>query len=298
MMNKPIILIVDDNKIVLKTLAFLVTSLNYECMSATNGLEAVDLLKSHSVDLVITDVNMPKMDGMELLRHITRNYSGTDVIVATGYSERASFADVIKAGAIDYIKKPIGLVEMEAKLSRAIRERAMVRKLEELTMHDSLTSLLNRRAFDFHFHKEFERADRQGYSIYLAFIDIDNFKEFNDKYGHQKGDEILIDLGKILVDHIRHSVDLCFRIGGDEFALILPQTTAKLATEITQRILESYAKQDFGTTSLSIGIVPCWRNERFSVEDDEKRMKNYADQAMYDAKRKGKNCVVCKEEES
>ena len=288
------ILVVDDNELVLKTLNLLVSSLGYKCRTANNGLEASELLKTNSFDLVLTDVKMPGMDGIELLHYITKHYPDTDVIVATGYSDRASYADVIKAGAIDYIKKPIDHIELEAKLTRALRERAMLRKLEQLSMYDSLTSLLNRRAFDIHFHQEVERSARQGYSIFLAILDIDNFKEYNDNHGHQKGDDVLSALGEILLECTRNSVDLCFRIGGDEFAVVLPQTNADQATEIVQRIIQQYAKRNFDTTSLSIGVVSCRRDPLLTLEEDEKRMKNRADQAMYDAKKSGKNCVICR----
>ena len=291
--NKAPILVVDDDDLVLKTLVLLVSMLGYKCSSASHGLEAVEILKTNSFDLVLTDVNMPGMDGLELLSHITQHYPNTDVIVATGFSERASYADVIKAGAIDYIKKPIDKDELEAKLARALRERAMLQELEQLSTHDSLTSLLNRRAFDVHFNQEMERAIRQGYSLFLAILDIDNFKAYNDTHGHQNGDEILIYMGELLIECTRNSVDLCFRIGGDEFAIILPQTSSGQATEISQRILTQYAGHGFDTTSLSIGVVSCVRNPQLTLEEDIKQMKDRADHAMYDAKKKGKNCIIC-----
>jgi len=290
--NKTSILVVDDNSLVLKTLNLLVSSLGYQCHSASDGLKAVELLKTESYDLVLTDVMMPGMNGLELLNHITEHYPDTDVIVATGYSDQASYADVIKAGAIDYIKKPIEQIELEAKLTRALRERAMLRKLEQLSLYDSLTSLFNRRAFDTQFHQEIERATRQDYPLFLAFIDIDNFKEYNDTYGHQQGDDVLVGLGKILLECTRNSVDMCFRIGGDEFAVILSQTNADQATEIIQRILLKYVEQNYGSTSLSIGVVSCKRDPLLTHEENEKQMKNRADQAMYDAKKDGKNCVI------
>lgn len=292
--NNTSILVVDDNDLVLKTLNLLVSSLGYKCRVATNGLEAVDILETDSFDLVLTDVKMPGMDGIALLHHITELYPDTGVIVATGYSEWAGYADVIKAGAIDYMTKPIDRGELEAKLMRALREKAMVRKLEELSMHDSLTSLFNRRAFEIHLHREIDRADRQKYSIFLAMLDIDNFKEYNDNYGHQEGDNVLIALAEILLECSRNSVDMCFRIGGDEFAVILPQTNADQATEIIQRILLKYVEHGFGTTSLSIGVVSCKCDPLLTLEEDGKLIKKHVDQALYDAKKGGKNCVVCR----
>ena len=288
------ILVVDDDELVRKTLSVLVSSLGYRCQQASDGVEAIKVLKSAKCDLVLSDVMMPNMDGLELLKYIIRHHVETDVIIATGYNERTSYADVIRAGAIDFIKKPIDQAELEAKLARALRERSMVRKLEELSMCDSLTSLLNRRAFDLRFPREVERADRQSYPLFLAIIDVDNFKDYNDSYGHDSGDKVLIALSDIMREGTRNSVDLCFRLGGDEFAVLLPQTTATQATEIVQRILLKFVESDFGGTTLSIGIISCYRKKDVSATEDLTHMLKRADQAMYDAKNSGKNCVICR----
>ncbi|MDJ0624178.1 MAG: diguanylate cyclase [Desulfocapsaceae bacterium] len=293
--NDPVvILIVDDDDLVLKTLNVLVSSLGYKCLLASDGVEAVEVLSNTSCDLVLSDVLMPNMDGLELLEYVREKHPKIGVIIATGFSERASYADVIQAGAIDFIKKPIDQAELEAKLARALREREMVRKLEELSLSDSLTSLFNRRAFEEKFAKEVERASRQDYPLFLANIDIDNFKEYNDMYGHGEGDNVLVCLAEILVECTRHNVDMAFRLGGDEFAVLLPQTSATQATEIVQRILLKYLEENYGKTTLSIGIVSCERDEKIELEQDLLRMKDRADKAMYEAKKGGKNCVVCR----
>jgi two-component system, cell cycle response regulator len=290
--NSVVILVVDDDELVRMTLSVLVGSLGYHCLVAGDGVEAIAVLRSTPVDLVLTDIVMPGMDGLELLTRIHEHHKNTDVIVATGFHAKASYAEVIKAGAIDFIKKPMDQAELEAKLARAIRERNLIRRLERLSKQDGLTGILNRRAFDEHFSYEVERAFRQKYSLMLAVIDIDNFKEYNDKLGHQKGDMALISLAEIMKECTRESVDMCFRLGGDEFAVLLPQATASQGTEIVQRILLTFLESSFGATSLSIGLVSCKRNKRISKEEDEQAMKERADQAMYDAKKSGKNCVV------
>jgi diguanylate cyclase (GGDEF)-like protein len=287
-----VILIVDDDELVRRTLSVLVSSLGYHCLVAGDGVEAIAVLKSTAVDLVFTDIVMPGMDGLQLLAHVIENYKGTDVIISTGYHEKASYSEVIKAGALDFIKKPIDQAELEAKLARAIRERTMMRELERLSMQDALTSIFNRRAFDERFSDEVERAHRQNYPLMLAIIDVDNFKQYNDKYGHQEGDKVLINLAHILQECTRESVDMCFRLGGDEFGVLLPQANANQGTEIVQRILLSFVEQNFGIITLSIGLVSCQRNENVQREDDERAIKERADRAMYDAKHNGKNCVV------
>ena len=288
------ILIVDDDELIRMSLSVMIASMGFHCIVASDGFQAADILKQTPCDLVLSDIIMPHIDGLELLKYIRENHPGTDVIIATGYSERASYADVIKAGAIDFIKKPIEEAELEAKLARALRERQLVRELEQLSMCDGLTSLLNRRAFDLRFLREVERAYRQSYELFLAVIDVDNFKEYNDKNGHQSGDKILISLGEILNQCTRNSVDMTFRLGGDEFVVLLPETNATQATEIVQRILLQFVEKNFNTVTLSIGIICCRRNTAIPLEQDGKNMEERADQAMYEAKKSGKNCVVCR----
>jgi len=289
-----VILIVDDDELVRMTISVLVDSLGYHCLVAGDGGEALAVLQSTFVDLVLSDIVMPGMDGLELLAEIKDKYKDTDVIISTGFHERASYAEVIKAGALDFIKKPIDQYELEAKLARAVRERTMMRELEALSRQDGMTTILNRRSFDESFPNELERALRQEYPLMLAIIDIDNFKEYNDQNGHLKGDEVLISLAQILKECTRESVDLCFRLGGDEFAVLLPQATVTQGTEIVQRILLSFLEHNYGTTSLSIGLVSCVRNKDIPREEDETAIKTRGDMAMYEAKKSGKNCVITK----
>ncbi len=289
-----VILIVDDDRPVREALSVVVSSLGYHSLIAADGLEATEILKNNRCDIVLCDLVMPGMDGMALLKHILKHHFNTDVIVATGHSKKIRYADVIRAGATDFIKKPIDQAELEAKLARAIRERRLIRKLEALSMSDGLTSLLNRRAYNLRFPHEVERAHRQNYSLFLALLDIDNFKAYNDTYGHNEGDKVLINLGSSMNECTRNSVDLCFRLGGDEFAVLLPQTTENQAKEIIERVMYNFSESNANQTTLSIGIVACTRDDKMNLDGDIRRMQVEADQAMYDAKSAGKNRIVCR----
>ncbi len=131
MLNKQKILVVDDDPIVVEFLHDIVTSFSYSVTIAKDGLQAVDQLRKENFPLVITDISMPNMGGMELLKYITEFYPDTDVIVATGNNEKTTLVDVIKAGASDYLIKPISTVELEAKLQRIFREKALLNELHK-----------------------------------------------------------------------------------------------------------------------------------------------------------------------
>jgi len=293
-MNSVNILIVDDNDLVLETLNLLISSNGHICHVANDGLEAAHMLVANSYDLVVTDVKMPRMNGVELLQRIKRHHPDTDVIITTGYSKRASYSDAIEAGAIDYINKPINHAELKAKLARALRDRTMRLKLEQLSIHDNLTSLFNMQGFDIHLAREIERAARQRYPIFLATLNIDNFKEYIDKHGHQSGDELLLTFVKILTDCTRNSVDTCCRTGESTFSVILPQTNGDQATEIVQRILLKFVECCFDITSLSIGVVSCKRDPLLTLEANQKQIKKSTDQAIHDARKDSKNSAICR----
>lgn len=138
-----IVLIAEADQQVKESLRILISSLGYKCLTAADGMEAAEILNKHDCNIVLCELLMPEIDGMELLTHILAHYFDTDVIIATGCNNRVRYADVIRAGAIDFIKKPIDQAELEAKLARAIREREMIRKLEALSLSDGLTSLLS-----------------------------------------------------------------------------------------------------------------------------------------------------------
>ncbi|MBU0943986.1 MAG: diguanylate cyclase [Proteobacteria bacterium] len=287
-----VVMVVDDDPTILTSLTLLISSLGYRTLSAKDGINALELLNSQICDLIITDVVMPRMDGLELLHHVREEYPTTGVIIATGYSSRASYAEVIRAGAIDFIKKPIEHAELEAKLTRALREQQMLRELEKQSLCDELTGLLNRRAFDKRFPREVERAARQHYPLYLAILDVDRFKNYNDTFGHQAGDKVLAAVGDILHLCTRNNVDTCFRYGGDEFAVILPQTSISQAIKVIERILQRFRKMGFGDTDISIGMAPCARDNALPLSEDMAQLIDRADKAMYRAKAKGIGWVI------
>jgi len=240
--QKKKILVVDDDPYILNLLGIYISGFGHEFAAAKDGMEAMELLKKEAFDIIITDMVMPRMDGMELLKYTREYYPKTEVIVVTGHAGSFSYMDVIRAGAIDFISKPFTEDELEAKLNRVLRERWIISELERLSNCDALTGLFNRRHFDIKLWEETHRAHRQGYPVFLGFLDVDNFKKYNDTFGHQAGDSVLQSIGEILSQGARENVDSTFRYGGDEFAIIIPQTNLDQAKRVAERILHRYQR--------------------------------------------------------
>ncbi|MEA3546902.1 MAG: diguanylate cyclase [Thermodesulfobacteriota bacterium] len=287
------ILIVDDDPFVLDTISYFITSFGHECESAGSGLEALEKLRGEPYRIVISDIDMPGMSGMELLKEIKKDYPDIGVIIVTGYADNFSYANVIRDGAIDFISKPFQQDELEAKLNRVIREQDLIKELERLSNCDPLTGLYNRRFFDLKLTEELRRAARQDYLVVLAMLDIDRFKSYNDTFGHQGGDELLQQIAHVFRVCTRENVDFVFRYGGDEFAIILTQTSIEQSKEIARRILDTYQDQelDIGETGLSIGLVESAWDEKLSWPDNVSVLVERADLALYQAKNEGRNRI-------
>jgi len=287
------ILLVDDDPFILAMLESSMTALGHAFDTAEDGEVAKDKLKQGDFTLVLTDLTMPRCDGMQLLKHIKDEYPQIEVIVITGHAEIHGYTDVIRAGASDFISKPFGLDELEAKVRRVIREQTLIRKLEHLSMCDMLTNLYNRRAFELKLHEEIPRAHRQGYPVFLALLDVDRFKEYNDHFGHQAGDQVLQEIGRILVQCTRENVDWCFRFGGDEFAIIIPYATVAQVEQIADRIQERYGHGSrYASTSLTVGLAQFLRRPENSWPEDIAELVARADKALYAGKEQGGNRVI------
>ncbi len=289
------ILIVDDDPVILELMGTYIASFGFDHDTAGNGLEAVEKLKKNNFSIVFTDMIMPEMDGMLLLKHIRENHPKIGVIVITGYGHTFTYTDVIKAGASDFISKPFNADELEAKLNRLVRELNLVRQLEHHSICDPLTDLYNRRYFNSKIVTEVQRADRQGYHIFLQLLDVDNLKGYNDESGHLGGDELLKSVGRILRESIRENVDWAFRFGGDEFGVVFAQIELKQTVAVAKRIIEKYNEKKFTGTGLSAGIACFIRSPDNSWEDDIADLIGRADKALYRAKKLGKNQVILDE---
>jgi two-component system, cell cycle response regulator len=292
-----LVLIVDDDAQIKNSIQEFITSYGYKCITASNAEEAVELLKSNPVNVAIADIILPGRDGLELTDIMKQKYD-IDVIVMTGYSNEYSYEEVITKGASDLIFKPFRFEELLLRLKKVLKNRQVIKdrarvlkKLEKLAITDGLTTLYNLR----HFYKQLEveigRCSRYGHSLSLLLLDIDNFKMYNDSYGHLEGDKVLVRLSQIIRSCLR-TMDSAYRYGGEEFTVILPETKGEEAKNVANRIKKAVELERFSpepdkvvTITISIGLTEYVKNEELS------KVIKRADQAMYNSKAKGRNRI-------
>ena len=287
------ILCVDDDPEICELLHEIIASLGHSSITAVDGIDALEKLEDGHFDIVITDISMPRMDGTELIKKITTDFGDVDIIVITAYEMTYKYTDIIALGASDFIAKPFDMNELEAKINRVLRERELRTELKRLSNRDGLTGLYNRRYFDENLEHEVSRALRQSYSLYLLLLDLDGLKQYNDKFGHQQGDNLLRGLAKVILENIRKDVDSAYRYGGDEFAVILPHANRQQALMVAQRLLKSFNRRSVSSNSLSIGLAKL-EDSYETLKENLESLIRIADQALYHAKTNGGN-QVCDE---
>jgi len=293
------ILIVDDELQIRDPLREFLELSGFPSSMASSAQEALSLIKTNTFDVVITDIMMPVMDGLELTDKIKKKHD-IDVIVMTGHTENYSYEEAIKKGASDFIFKPIRFEELLLRLKRVIKERMlskerniMLQEMEHLAITDGLTKLYNSRHFYSQIELEIQRSKRYSHPLSLVLIDIDYFKDYNDTYGHLKGDKVLFKLGEIIKSHLR-TMDSAYRYGGDEYTVILPATSGEEATNAAKRIHHTIAIEKFCpnpdikpiSLTISAGVTQYFNNEELTTFIQR------ADQAMYLSKKYGRNRVT------
>ncbi len=291
--NSSYILVVDDEEVIRTMLCQVVDQGGYQCMSASDSDEALQILENVNVDVVITDIRMSGLDGFELTEIIKKKH-GADVIIITGYGGEYGYEEAMDRGASDFALKPLRPKEILTRLRRVLRERALLaermrmeEQLRELTITDDLTKLHNSRHFFKQLQSEMDRALRYSHPLSLLLIDVDDFKHYNDTYGHLEGDKVLVSLGEVIQGCLRKN-DSGYRYGGDEFTAVLPETRGEEATTVAERIREGFGAIVFSPApgvhangTVSIGASEYKPGE--GLQDFARR----ADKAMYQAKKRG-----------
>jgi diguanylate cyclase (GGDEF)-like protein len=306
-MSRATILVVEDSRAQADELAGVLEREGHRVTIAADGKEAIRRVRTAPPDLVFLDLVLPDMDGLEVLRIIKAGpgESFTPVILLSARADLDSRVTGLRIGADDFLAKPFADAEVLARAGAMLRIkslqdqlRAAKAELERLSVTDGLTGLFNRRYFNARLSQEFQRAQRYSDPLSLLMLDIDHFKRVNDSYGHPFGDLVL----KGTADLVRTSVrdpDICARYGGEEFAVILPKTHLAGALVVAERIWRDLAAKPYatdgagGASGATFGATASLGLAFYPSKDvsSPEHLVKYADEALYRAKREGRNCI-------
>jgi diguanylate cyclase (GGDEF)-like protein len=296
------VLVVDDDPIQQRILTSLLARWGYEVETAGDGEAALQRLEASPAQLAIVDWMMPRMDGLELCRRIRAelNEPYVYVLLLTARTQRDDVIQGLEAGADDYLTKPVhhGELAVRVKTGRRIidLQRQLLATQEQLRLqatHDALTGLLNRGALFDALGREHARARREGRALSLIMIDLDHFKQINDRWGHPTGDEVLRQAAQRISTACR-GYDLVGRYGGEEFLVVAPGQDGRSAEGLAERLRGLFVDRpiEIDEASLPVTISLGAVTLAPAVEVEQHDLLKAADDALYQAKREGRNRTV------
>jgi len=294
---KPCVLIVDDQPANVRLMAEALKG-EYELRFATSGAAAIDAAASGGVDLILLDVVMPELDGFEVCRRLKSDdrTAQIPVIFVTAREDTEDETQGFDAGGVDYITKPAKPVIVRARVRTHLELKQSRDLLAHLAMIDPLTGIPNRRRFDSSLELEWQRAARNERWLSLAILDVDYFKRFNDTYGHARGDDCLKAIAETVSTLARRPGELVARIGGEEFAVILPEVDAASMQDLMAALLgrvddlsiEHAGSECAKNVTVSIGAVTLVPDRDAPPSEAVQT----ADRLLYQAKESGRaHCV-------
>ena len=290
------VLIADDDAINRDVLCELLQP-EYTVLLAKNGGQALERAARHLPDLVLLDVMMPDMSGYEVLRSLRAAPATAQlsVIFISGLDRPEDEAAGLQMGASDYIAKPFNATVVLARVALHLQLVRQRRMLEHLANVDGLTELANRRRFDEVYDLEWQRARQSGQPLSLALLDIDAFKQFNDRYGHPAGDRALRSVARAAGAAMRRPGELAARYGGEELLLLMPETDAQAAHAVAEALRDAIAA--LGIPHEASNVAPMLTvsvgGATFDPTGAEAQFELFeaADAQLYRAKQAGRNQV-------
>jgi len=291
--SKYSVLIVDDEISNIITLSDILDQ-EYDVSAIRDSREVIETAKADLPDVILLDIIMPDMDGYEVIKALKQSKTTKEipVIFITGLDDLKAEEKGLALGAADYIAKPFHAPIVKLRVKNQVKILDQLRTIERLSMHDQLTGLPNRRSFEVRMGYEWGRAQREKTPLSLLMIDIDNFKIYNDSYGHQQGDLALVSVAKAFSQALKRPGDFAVRWGGEEFIILLPNTEPDGATEVAENVRSSVENtvvpgKRMSKVTVSVG-VHTWIHTQESTIDE---LITSADTALYEAKNQGRNRI-------
>ncbi|NRB42428.1 MAG: diguanylate cyclase [Pseudomonadales bacterium] len=293
------ILAVDDANFILCVLEEDLEAHGYKVLKAKNGEVALEILNQENIDLILLDLYMPGLSGLEVLQKVKTDThtQNIPVIMLSGSDNEDSIVAALDIGADDYITKPYIPEVFQARIRTSLRLLEKTRLLEKMASTDFLTGINNRRHFSELVSPLIGKTKRQHTEMVFAMLDIDKFKQVNDRYGHDSGDKVLLQFALTLQQSFR-DYDIIGRLGGEEFAVCMPETGLEEGLMCCDRFRKSLQSTDMTldhplassiNITVSIGIsVTNAQNENQDLDT----LLQEADQALYVAKENGRNQVA------
>jgi two-component system cell cycle response regulator len=281
------VLVVDDEEPARKLVVTILSQKGHHCVTANNGLEALDKITKTKFDAVVADIVMPELDGIALTKKLLGYYQSLPIMIITGHPEEYSAETAIASGAREFISKPFSISEFIIRFDKMMRDHRGEEALLVLSLTDELTGLYNRRRFFVLTEQYLKVAIRRKRGLSLLFIDMNGLKWINDHHGHNEGDQALIDLANILKKTFRES-DITARIGGDEFVVLTESADENveiLMTRLYENLKDHNAKRSRRHT-LSISVGTASFDPEHPVSADELLARG--DASMYVQKRKNR----------
>jgi len=288
------VLVVDDQESGITGLTQILSS-DYTVYTAANGKEALEMAEKYLPDIILLDILMVDMDGYTVIKTLknSEQTKNIPVIFITSLSNDSDQVKGLALGAVDYITKPFSPSIVKLRIRNHMQRLCQMRTIERLSMRDPLTDLPNRRHFEAHLSAEWNRARREQKEVSILLIDVDHFKNFNDTYGHQQGDNALQTVAMVFLKTLKRPCDFVARWGGEEFIAVLPNTGLNGAMEIAEQMRKCVEMIEIGCAgkpaariTVSIG-VNTWTPGCGTIDE----LISGADTALYNAKSTGRNRV-------